>query len=72
VARFAVDKWEVDTLLLDDGFQYLHLKHRLDMVLGDRQAPFGNEFLLPGARCVRGAQSAPRQLTFSLRKTPGA
>src|SRR3954454_9747302 len=45
--RFAVDKWQVDTLLLDDGFQYLHLKHRLDMVLIDRQAPFGNEFLLP-------------------------
>ncbi len=44
---FAIDKWHVDTLLLDDGFQYLHLKHRLDMVLVDRQAPFGNEFLLP-------------------------
>src|SRR5256714_8064770 len=45
--RFAIDKWQVDTLLLDDGLQYLHLKHRLDMVLVDRQAPFGNEFLLP-------------------------
>src|SRR6266581_1163429 len=45
--KFAIDKWKVDTLLLDDGFQYLHLKHRLDMVLVDRQAPFGNEFLLP-------------------------
>src|SRR5213082_1305214 len=45
--RFAIDKWNVDTLLLDDGFQYLHLKHRLDMVLVDRQAPFGNEFMLP-------------------------
>jgi tetraacyldisaccharide 4'-kinase len=45
--RFAIDKWKVDTLLLDDGLQYLHLKHRLDMVLVDRQAPFGNEFLLP-------------------------
>src|SRR5204862_5662884 len=45
--RLAIDKWQVDTLLLDDGFQYLHLKHRLDMVLVDRQAPFGNEFLLP-------------------------
>jgi tetraacyldisaccharide 4'-kinase len=44
---FAIDKWQVDILLLDDGFQYLHLKHRLDMVLVDRQAPFGNEFLLP-------------------------
>jgi len=45
--RFAIDTWKVDTLLLDDGLQYLHLKHRLDMVLVDRQAPFGNEFLLP-------------------------
>src|SRR6201987_4983455 len=43
----AIDKWKVDTLLLDDGLQYLHLKHRLDIVLVDRQAPFGNEFLLP-------------------------
>ena len=55
---FAIDKWHVDTLLLDDGFQYLHLKHRLDMVLVDRQAPFGNEFLLP-----RGTlREAPRNL----------
>ena len=45
--RYAIDKWKVDTLLLDDGLQYLHLKHRLDIVLVDRQQPFGNEFLLP-------------------------
>ncbi|HEV2044992.1 MAG TPA: tetraacyldisaccharide 4'-kinase [Chthoniobacterales bacterium] len=55
---FAIDKWKVDTLLLDDGLQYLHLKHRLDIVLIDRQAPFGNEFLLP-----RGTlREAPRNL----------
>src|SRR5437764_649845 len=45
--KLAIDKWKVDTLLLDDGLQYLHLKHRLDIVLVDRQQPFGNEFLLP-------------------------
>jgi tetraacyldisaccharide 4'-kinase len=45
--KYAIDKWKVDTLLLDDGMQFLHLKHRLDIVLIDRQAPFGNEFLLP-------------------------
>src|SRR3989449_2484721 len=56
--KFAIDKWKVDTLLLDDGLQYLHLKHRLDMVLVDRQAPFGNEFLLP-----RGTlRESPRNL----------
>ncbi len=43
----AIKEMQADTLLLDDGLQYLHLKHRLDIVLIDRQAPFGNEFLLP-------------------------
>jgi tetraacyldisaccharide 4'-kinase len=43
----AINNLGVDTLLLDDGLQYLHLKHRLDIVLVDRQAPFGNEHLLP-------------------------
>ena len=56
--RLAIDKWKADTLLLDDGLQYLHLKHRLDIVLVDRQAPFGNEFLLP-----RGTlRESPRNL----------
>ncbi|HEX4665374.1 MAG TPA: tetraacyldisaccharide 4'-kinase [Chthoniobacterales bacterium] len=44
---YAIREMKADTLLLDDGLQYLHLKHRLDIVLIDRQAPFGNEFLLP-------------------------
>ncbi len=44
---FAIERMNVDTLVLDDGLQYLHLKHRLDIVLIDRQAPFGNDFLLP-------------------------
>jgi len=44
---FAIKELKADTLLLDDGLQYLHLKHRLDIVLIDRQAPFGNEYLLP-------------------------
>ena len=43
----AIKELRADTLLLDDGLQYLHLKHRLDIVLIDRQAPFGNEYLLP-------------------------
>ena len=43
----ALKELGVDTLLLDDGLQYLHLKHRLDIVLVDRQVPFGNEHLLP-------------------------
>ncbi len=43
----AINKHQADTLLLDDGLQYLKLRHRLDIVLVDRYAPFGNEYLLP-------------------------
>ncbi len=43
----AINEFQADTLLLDDGLQYLRLKHRLDIVLVDRYSPFGNEYLLP-------------------------
>ncbi len=45
--RYAISKFGCDTLLLDDGFQYLALKSRLDICLIDRSAPFGNHYLLP-------------------------
>ena len=46
--RYAIEKYGCDTLLLDDGFQYWKLRgRRLDVVLIDRQQPFGNERLLP-------------------------
>ena len=46
--RYAIEKFGCDTLLLDDGFQYWHLRgRRQDVVLIDRQQPFGNEHLLP-------------------------
>lgn len=43
----ALRHFDSDILLLDDGLQYQRLRHRLDIVLVDRQAPFGNEHLLP-------------------------
>ena len=46
--RYAIEKFGCDTLLLDDGFQYWDLRgRRHDVVLVDRQQPFGNEHLLP-------------------------
>lgn len=44
---YAVRQLGCDTLLLDDGMQFLHLRHRLEICLIDRHAPFGNEYLLP-------------------------
>ncbi len=45
--RYAIDKLGCDTLILDDGFQYLALKPRVQIVLVDKTNPFGNENVLP-------------------------
>ncbi len=45
--KYAIQKLGCDTLILDDGFQYLDLQHRLDIVLVDRTNPFGNRRMLP-------------------------
>jgi tetraacyldisaccharide 4'-kinase len=43
----AIRKYDCDTLLLDDGLQFLRLKERLDIVLVDSESPFANRHLLP-------------------------
>ena len=45
--RYAINRLGCDTLILDDGFQYLSLKHRVDIVLVDSRNPFGNGCVLP-------------------------
>jgi tetraacyldisaccharide 4'-kinase len=44
---YAIDKFETDTLILDDGFQYLDLKSHINIVLVDSTDPFGNHHVLP-------------------------
>lgn len=45
--HYAVRHFGSDLLILDDGFQYLRMRHAIEIVLVDRQAPFGNNYLLP-------------------------
>lgn len=45
--RYAVQKLGADTLLLDDGFQYLRLKPRVNILLIDSTEPFHNHHPLP-------------------------
>ena len=45
--RFAIDNFQADALILDDGFQYLPLKGTLNLLLVDQTNPFGNRCLLP-------------------------
>jgi tetraacyldisaccharide 4'-kinase len=44
---YAIKRFGCDTLVLDDGFQYLPLKGQLNLLLVDKSNPFGNGHLLP-------------------------
>jgi tetraacyldisaccharide 4'-kinase len=43
----AYDKFALDVLILDDGFQHLMLKRDVDIVLIDARNSFGNGYLFP-------------------------
>jgi tetraacyldisaccharide 4'-kinase len=45
--RLAIEKFDPDVIVLDDGFQHLKLERDLDLVLLDYRKPFGNGHLLP-------------------------
>ena len=45
--RYLLEKFGIDTLVLDDGFQHLALRRNLDILILDATAPFGNQYLLP-------------------------
>ena len=44
---YAIDHFETDVIILDDGFQYLMLKAHINIVLVDSTDPFGNGHVLP-------------------------
>jgi len=45
--KFAISELEADTLILDDGLQYLHIEHQTDIILVDHDQPFGTGHLIP-------------------------
>jgi len=53
----AVEKWDADCVVLDDGFQHVRLARDLDIVLIDALDPFGGGRLLP-AGALREPMSA--------------
>jgi len=70
--RYAIEKFGCDTLLLDDGFQYWKLRgRRQDIVLVDRQQPFGNERLLPRGTLREPPSHISRASTIFITKSDG-
>lgn len=69
---YAVKEFQADTLILDDGFQYIRMRHGLEVVLIDRQAPFGNEFLLPRGTLREPPRNLRRATHIFLTKCDGS
>src|SRR5438477_2005302 len=70
--RYAIEKFGCDTLLLDDGFQYWKLRgRRQDIVLIDRQQPFGNDRLLPWGTLREPPSHLARASTIFITESDG-
>ncbi len=70
--RYAIERFGCDTLVLDDGFQYWDLRgRRHDVVLVDRQQPFGNEYLLPRGTLREPPTHLARANTIFITKSDG-
>ncbi len=70
--RFAVRELESDTLILDDGLQYLHLAHSTDVVLVDQNAPFGTGQMLPRGTLREPARNLCRADYIFITKCDGS
>lgn len=68
---FAIREFGCDTLILDDGFQYLPLKGRLNLLLVDTTNPFGNQHLLPRGILREPIQHLSRASYILLTKSDG-
>lgn len=69
--RYAIDKMQCDTLVLDDGFQYRRLKHRLEIVLVDFTNPFSNGYVLPRGLLRESAGNIRRADFIFITKSTG-
>lgn len=59
-AKYAIEKYGVTKIILDDGFQHRKLYRDLDIVLVDSEKGFGNENLLPAGPLREGFEAFDR------------
>ncbi len=59
-AKYAIDNYGAEIIILDDGFQHRKLHRDLDIVLMDSQMGLGNEKLLPAGPLREGAEALDR------------
>lgn len=59
-SKYAIEKFGVTKIILDDGFQHRKLHRDLDIVLIDSEMGFGNENLLPAGPLREGLEAFSR------------
>lgn len=69
--HYAVKHFGVDTLILDDGFQYYRLKDHLQVLLIDKNNPFGNGHLIPRGILREPVEDLQRASYIFLTKSDG-
>jgi tetraacyldisaccharide 4'-kinase len=69
---YAINEFGADTLILDDGFQYVKMRHGLEIALIDRQAPFGNEYMLPRGTLREPPENLRRATHIFITKCDGS
>lgn len=70
--NYALNNFAVDTLILDDGYQYWPLERDLDVVVIDGLNPFGNGHLLPRGRLREPLKNLRRGDLFILTRVDQA
>lgn len=70
--KHAIRHMQADTLVLDDGFQYLKLKPRTNILLVDSTLPFANHHLLPRGLLREPIRNLRRADYIFLTKSEGA
>lgn len=67
-AKYAIDNFGAEIIVLDDGFQYLPLKRDLDIVLIDGRNPYGNNNLFPAGILREPLKNLKRANIFIITK----
>lgn len=66
--RYAVEKFAVDVVILDDGYQHWRLHRDIDIVLVDATNTFGNNYVLPRGTLREPLKNLQRAHAFLLTK----
>ena len=69
---YAIDEFQADTLVLDDGFQYLNLMSHINILLVDSTSPFDNHHVLPRGLMREPIKNISRADYIFLTKSDGS